>query len=192
MNKEEFLNTLDAALTNFKAEDKKEILYDYEEHFRIGKENGKDEEELIKELGNPNSIADQYKTSAQDGIRDSSLKEERPQSVNVLAAIGMIFFNLIFILGPYLGIVGALIGLFASAAALMISGIAVAICVFVEPLYVLFIHIPFEVSHAALFFIGVGIAALGALFLIGMCYVSKFVYKGTAKYISWNMKIIKG
>ncbi len=63
MNKKEFLHILEISLSDFKDEERKEILYDYEEHFRIGEESGKSEEELIKELGDPNNIANQYRTS---------------------------------------------------------------------------------------------------------------------------------
>lgn len=192
MSKSEFLHTLEAALADFKEEERKEILYDYEEHFRIGEESGKEEAELIEELGNPNDIAEQYRTATQAGKEGISTKEERPAIVDIIAAVGLLFFNLIFILGPLLGIIGVLIGLFASAAALIISGIAVIIGVFVAPFFNEFIHMPYEISHVGLFFIGIGTTALGALFLIGMCYAAKFTYKAIVKYISWNIKIIKG
>jgi uncharacterized membrane protein len=63
MNKEEFLKTLENYLEGFTEEEKAEILYDYEEHFRIGLENGKTEDALIEELGDPLNIATQYKQS---------------------------------------------------------------------------------------------------------------------------------
>lgn len=60
MNKDEFLKTQETSLTAFNQEEKKDILYDYEEHFRIGHQNGKTDEELINELGGPDDIAKQY------------------------------------------------------------------------------------------------------------------------------------
>jgi uncharacterized membrane protein len=51
MNKMEFLKKLEAKLKGLPVNDIKEILSDYEEHFRIGLEKGKTEEEISVELG---------------------------------------------------------------------------------------------------------------------------------------------
>ena len=53
MNKQEFLAILRANLYGMDVNTVKDILYDYEEHFRIGLENNKTEEEISKALGNP-------------------------------------------------------------------------------------------------------------------------------------------
>ena len=100
MNKVEFLHILEISLRDFKEQEKKEILYDYEEHFRIGEQSGKSEDDLIKELGDPNNIANQYKTS--NG--EESTEEDSPIIVPIIAICGLLLFNLIFIIGPYFGI----------------------------------------------------------------------------------------
>jgi uncharacterized membrane protein len=63
VSRKEFLKTLELSLQDFTDEERKDILYDYEEHFRIGTESGKTDEELISELGNPENIANQYRTN---------------------------------------------------------------------------------------------------------------------------------
>lgn len=60
MRKEEFLSELERSLDKISKEERTEILYDYEEHFTIGKENGKTEEQICLELGNPKEIANNY------------------------------------------------------------------------------------------------------------------------------------
>jgi hypothetical protein len=62
MNKNEFLTKLDKALADVPEGERKEILYDYEEHFRNASAAGKTEAEIINSLGAPEFIAEQYLT----------------------------------------------------------------------------------------------------------------------------------
>ena len=55
-----FLEELDKALGNMSGETRKEILDDFREHFRQAHEEGKTDEEIIKILGTPSSIAKQF------------------------------------------------------------------------------------------------------------------------------------
>ena len=195
MNKKEFLHILEMSLSDFKDEEKKEILYDYEEHFRIGEQNGKSEYELIKELGDPNNIANQYRTSNKQENNQGSknrAEEDNPIIVPIIATCGLLFFNLFFILGPYLGIAGTIIGLFCAAIGIIIAGVGAILVTILSPFFPLYIGIPNGISIFGIILLGIGTTALGLLFLIGMCYVCKYFYKGTVKYINWNLKIIKG
>ncbi len=194
MNKKEFLHILEISLSDFKDEEKKEILYDYEEHFRIGEQNGKSEEELIKELGDPNNIANQYRTSNKQENNEAPKYEpeqQRPIILPIIATCGLLFFNLLFI-GPYLGIVASILGLFVSAIAVIIAGIGAILVTILSPFFPLYIGVPNGISIFGIILLGIGVTALGLLFLIGMCYVCKYFYKGTVKYINWNLTIIKG
>jgi uncharacterized membrane protein len=194
MNKREFLHILEMSLRDFTDEEKREIIYDYEEHFRIGDQNGKSEDELINELGDPNNIANQYRTSnykENSEIPKNNKEEDRPIIVSMIAACGLLVFNLMFIM-PFIGIVGAVIGLFAGSIALILSGIGVTFGMVLAPFFPQYIIVPNGVSCLAMILFGIGTVALGLLFLIGMYYVGKYFYKGTVKYINWNLKIIKG
>ncbi|ERI91722.1 hypothetical protein HMPREF1982_02765 [Clostridiales bacterium oral taxon 876 str. F0540] len=204
MNKDDFLKNLNSSLSNFTEEERKDILYDYEEHFRLGIENGKTEEALIAELGEPENIAKQYKTNFDfenitDEQADENLNESHKNnkvsaedvSISVIAAIGLLLFNLIFILGPYLGLLGALIGLFAGAVGAFLGGVALTFGTMLLPFTNNFFGISYDVSPSAAFLFGVGTIAFGALFFIGDCYIAKYFFKGTSKYLNWNMRIIK-
>lgn len=195
MNKIEFLNILEMSLRDLKDGEKEEILYDYEEHFRIGEQSGKSEDELIKELGDPNNIANQYRTSNQqenNEVLKDKIEEDRPIIVPIIATCGLLLFNLIFIFGPFMGIFASIMGLFVSAIGIIIAGIGVIFGVILLPFFPQYISIPNGISGFAIILLGIGTVALGLLFLIGMCYVVKYFYKGTVKYINWNLKIIKG
>ena len=71
-------------------------------------ENGKTEEEIAFSLGDPRILAKQF--SASYAVQ----RAESSTSVNnilraVLAVVGLGFFNLVFVLGPFLGLVGVLV-----------------------------------------------------------------------------------
>ena len=61
MNKDEYLKELRKLLRKLPKEDREDIISDYEEHFTIGMEKGRTEEEISKALGNPKNVAKQIK-----------------------------------------------------------------------------------------------------------------------------------
>lgn len=60
MNKQQFIESLKKELTMNKAQNIEDILSDYEEHFAGALEAGKSEEQIIKALGSPAEIAQNY------------------------------------------------------------------------------------------------------------------------------------
>jgi len=60
MNKNQFLRKLDVLIKDLPKEERQDILFDYEEHFRIGLEEGKTEEEIAKALGEPESLVKEF------------------------------------------------------------------------------------------------------------------------------------
>lgn len=63
MNKKEFMELLDYYFRNVDALVYKEIKDDYEEHFNMGVEEGKTEEEISRSLGSPREIYNEFKDS---------------------------------------------------------------------------------------------------------------------------------
>ncbi len=57
MNKEQFLLRLYGGLSALPPETRRELIADYEDHFRSGLEHGKSEEEIAFELGSPEELA---------------------------------------------------------------------------------------------------------------------------------------
>ncbi|GLC30828.1 DUF1700 domain-containing protein [Clostridium omnivorum] len=76
MNKDEFLREIEKSLDKISEKERTEILYDYEEHFMIGKENGKSEEEICLELGSPKEIANNYLLNRTEDSFEGDKKEE--------------------------------------------------------------------------------------------------------------------
>jgi uncharacterized membrane protein len=110
----------------------------------------------------------------------------------IWTAIGLGFLNLIFVLGPYIGIASALMGLFAGALGITVGGVGILIATVAAPFAPEFINIPVDVPSSVLAFFGVGTTALGILFFIGVCYLGKYFCIGTMKYVKWTINIIKG
>ena len=188
MTMNEFLTQLKSSLKGIPEEEMSEILFDYEEHFRIGMEEGKTEEQVSASLGDVKLIARQFKA-------DITIKQaEKNTSTGnifraVLAAVGMGFFNIIFILGPFFGFLGVLIGLFAAAAGIIVSGIGIIMALLLAPAFPSYISM--DVNGVFAVFTAIGIICFGLLFFIGDCYLAKFFYRATIKYLKWNIEIIK-
>ena len=190
MGKTEFMSRLAGALDFMSREERDDILYDYEEHFRIGFENGKTEEEIVASLGDPRFIAKQYKANymVKQAETDSSIGNIVRA---VLAAFGMGFFNLIFVVGPFFAIVGVLIGLFAAGTGITLAGVGVFLALIIHPIAP---YIPINyagVNEGVIVFTAVGLVCMGLLFIIGVSYLFKYFFKGTVRYLRWNMDIIK-
>lgn len=206
MNREQFLNIIKASLTAFTEEEKKEILYDYEEHFRIGLQNDKTEEEIIKELGSPDDIAKQYKGNIETGklesnsytestIEDTQYSqvkfEQRSIFPSIIAALALGFFNFVFVIWIFIAAVATLFGLSAGAIAIAFSGFVVTLEPILKPLFPSHISFPSNIPYDITILFGIGTAALGALFCIGLFYLIKYFYLATVKYIKWNISIIR-
>ncbi|WLD92761.1 HAAS domain-containing protein [Alkalihalobacillus sp. AL-G] len=181
MTRSEFLNELERLLHELPESERKEILFDYNEHFEIGKEEGKSQHEVSESLGNPRTIAKELKAD----FRINQAKEN--QSVSniskaVIATLSLGFFNLVFVLGPFFGLVGIMIGLYATTLALIVT-----------PIFILIKALLAENDQfmESLFLI-MATGGLGVLLSVGMIYLTKFVYIGVVKYLQFNVKIVRG
>jgi len=190
MNKKKFMNEIKRNLKGLSKEDRDEIIEDYEEHFEIGKKKKRSENEIAKSLGNPKQLAKQAKLEFL-----VSKAEEEKSAKNILrvvfATIGMSFFNLVFILGPFFGFLAVIISLFATGFALTVSGLAVIIAGIFYPAFSHFIYF-MSINPIAIVLAGICLTSFGALFSIGSWYVGKGFYVVTIKYVKLNAKIIQG
>jgi uncharacterized membrane protein len=182
MVKNEFLDKLEYLLSRVPEQDRKEMLYDYQEHFEIGLANGRSQAELIAELGDPHVIARDLLADYRTGRAE---KDKTPSNMGraILAAISLSFFNLIFIIGPLAGLFGAYVALCAVSFGLTILPLAI--------LGSYFFGYSYE-SFLVNFFVSLTSFSLGVLMSIGMIYVGKFFYSVVLRYIKFNVKVIKG
>jgi len=193
VNKNEFIKALEANLEGIPAADKSEILYDYEEHFRMGMEQGKTEEQVAEALGNPRTIGKQFRATV--AVEQAQTNASTGNILRaVVAVISLGFFNLVFVLGPFMGIVGVLIGIFAAAGAFVVAGLAVLVSAFAFPLVGPYLSLPsfFLANPIGLIALSLGLTSLGLLLFIGNFYLAKLFYRLTVKYLKMNIRIING
>ena len=189
MNKKDFINKLSSYLGGVPAEERQDVVNDIEEHFKEAISEGRTEEEISDSLGDPKALANQFKANI---LVDKAEKTASAINITraVLATLGLGFFNLVFILGPFIGIAAVLFSLFASAIAVTATGIAVFFASIFGPLVPQ--YFAGLVNPAVSIFASIGVTLFGILFFIGDIYVAKWIYRLFVRYIKFNLRIITG
>jgi uncharacterized membrane protein len=188
MNKIEFINQMKKELQGLPDQDKHELLYDYEEHFNIGIANGRDESEIAASLGNPKVIARELKANYH------ITKAETEGSLNnvfraVFASVGLGFFNLVFVLGPFIGLISVLFSLYVAGFAISFSGLVTIIGGVIQIFNPGLLNMPSNFFIA--FLVGLGLIALGIAFILTVQFITKHFIKLTIKYLNLNLSIIR-
>lgn len=191
MNKAEFLAELGRALSGIPGDERREILADYEEHFQMGLAGGKSEEQISVSLGQPAAIA---RTFRADYLIEQARTEKSPGNIlrAVLAVLSLSVFNLVFVLGPFLGLVGVLIGFWASGVAVTLSGMAVFLAALFSPVIAWLLPPLGVTALIGVGLIGLGLVCLGLLACAGLYYLTVWFYKALVAYLKFNLRIIKG
>lgn len=188
MSRNEFLNILERSLGGMSQMEKNDILYDYKEHFNAGLSEGKTEEEICSALGDPAAIAKQYRVEYIVKRADENRTAGNIARA-IFAALSLGFFNLIFIIPILAALIGVLVGLYAAAIGIGLSGVALFLATLLQPAFTGWASIP-DINEGVLVFTAFGLCGLGTLFTIGDIYITKFFYIITMKYIKANIRII--
>lgn len=180
MTKDKFLQELLEHLRKLPEEERNDILYDYEEHFQFGIEEGKTEEEIIKALGSPKAIAKE--TLASHRIEQVKYNPTFSNIARaIMAIIGLSFFNLVIVLGPLVAIGSLILSLWAVSAVFILS-----------PLLLLAKIIFAQIFILSDVFVVIVLLGVGLLLGIGAYYCTIWFVKFFVKYANWNLKVIKG
>ena len=191
MKKVDFLAELRLGLSGFSKEEQEEIVRDQEEYIREAVSAGREEDAVIASLGDPRAFATQLKVQSKiDRVESSKRLPEQMQNVTgaVLAIMALAPFNVIFVLGPFIGIVSILFSGWLATLAILL-GALVALLVFVSKL--VFFGVGFY-THLSAFFLCVGVSSLGILGIYIMLAFTRFFVKATVTYLRWNLKLIEG
>lgn len=192
-SKEEFLNILREGLKKLDSKTQEEILYDYEEHFTIGLSKGMSEAEIAKALGSPRVIANQYRF--EKAIQKA---EARPsfQSIAkaIFVAMSLGFFNLVFVLGFYIGLVGMLFGLIVGFGVSILAGLVLMIRAFIPSF--LLEHFSIGIDHSLttnplfLFAFGFIWIVLASGLVVLLSHAFRVVFLATIRYLKFNYRVI--
>ena len=182
VNKDIFLSRLDSSLGDeITSEEKNDILYEYKQHFSTELINGKSEEEIASSLDDPKSIAKRVKVSVMINRAEGNTSNVKLLKA-ILTTCNFSFFNLVFILGPYLGLIGVLFVLFVTGISMSFVGIVLfLIGAILELIYPWFIEIPVQPFFSIP--LSLGIATLGVFWTIAITKLINWPYKKTVKYL---------
>lgn len=181
MTKEKFLKELDKFLRRIPSPEREDIKHDFEEHFAVGLEEGKTEEDIAVSLGSPHQIAKELLASYH------LEKVETTSSVgNILravwAVIGLSFFNLVIVLGPFIALAGIVIGGWILGGGFVLSPLLVLINTVIYPDTFLF----FDLFFSFLLF------GVGLFITIGMFYITRWLSNQLVTYLQYNVRLVKG
>lgn len=181
MNKEQFLKTLSSHLKKLPADERRDILQDFEEHFTFGLEEGKQEQEVAASLGSPDKIAKELLAS-----HHLEKVEATATTGNIIravwAVIGLGFFNLVIVLGPFIVLAAIVFSGWAVAAAFVLSPVLVFVNLVIFPETFMFFDL----------FFSLGLSGLGLFVVIGMFFVTRWLTKGFVRYLEFNVQLVKG
>src|SRR5699024_7764819 len=181
MTKDEFLEALNNGLKKLRTEEREEIIRDFEEHFSHGYTEGKTDRDIIASLGSPENIVKEIMLTY-----DAEQVKETPVTGSLLRTIwlviGLGFLNLVVVLGPVIGLFGLIIGIWAAGASFIVS-----------PAFVLINVLIYQGTFALsdLFF-SILLCGLGLFLIIGIYFVTKIVYNMFIRYVTFNVKLVKG
>ncbi|WP_407272474.1 HAAS signaling domain-containing protein [Radiobacillus sp. PE A8.2] len=197
MNKQAFLDELGHYLNRVPAQDRTEMLQDFEEHFAIGIAVGKSEQELAQELGNPQLIARELLADYRDNQPATPseskayqpeiyphIEDKRTSSItrSIIVAIALLFFNLIFVIGPAAAIFSVYVAFAAVGLTFTLSPV----------LWIGTIISGFAEQYVSEFFVVMTLCSLGVLLSIGMLYIGKLLFRALINYIKFNVRVVKG
>lgn len=189
-NEQEYIRILKDRLGGtLSKEDLEDILSDYAEHFSIGRANGRTDEELWKSLGSPEDVAREIRV-----MHLVKKAEDNRSCWNIfhaaIATLGLGFFNLVFVLAPFMLLVVMLLTIFLIGVCFTIAGPVALVLSVLQlaglPGFALWISAPAGI------FISIGLTTTGLLMVIGDYYLARFFYRAGIRYLKWNISIITG
>ncbi len=189
MNKNDFIKKLSSYLGRIPEEEKQDVINDFEEHFKEGLLEGRTEEDIADSLGDPKALANQLRASILLGEAEKTTSAANITRA-VFATLGMGFFNLVFVLGPFVAIFGVVVALFASSIGITATGIALFFASIFGPLIQQYFVL--GINTAVAIFSSMGVTCLGILFFIGNVYLVRILYRLFLRYIRFNLRIVKG
>ena len=196
MNGREFMDSMERRLSALGKSPREitEILADFEEHIATGIAGGRTEEDVVAGIGDPAELAVQYGDGQEPFVKSPPSVTPGGVGRGVLAAVGLLFFDLLIALPILISLFAVLLSLWA--AALSIAAVAAAV--------VLVAFVPLTAGISVSFFpvsaipgvflvcIGVSLLALAVLAGIGMYFLSKWFVLGVKGFLVAQARIVKG
>ncbi|MBF2654818.1 DUF1700 domain-containing protein [Listeria seeligeri] len=191
MNKQDFLNELNQRLELLDPRERRELLSDYQEHFRNGLAEGKSEEQIVFDLGTPEEIAT-------DILSERDIKEEpvendyyyvprknynsdRSKGKQILIGVGLFFLDVCLIIPILITLWSLSISLWVTVVACLVSPVLLGVG--------LIFGMGYEMYQL---FVSIGLVGFGLMLLLVASLLFQFVKKATIRIIQWHKYAVKG
>lgn len=191
MNKQDFLNELNQRLELLDPKERRELLSDYQEHFRNGLAEGKSEEQIVFDLGTPEEIAT-------DILSERDIKEEpvendyyyvprknynsdRSKGKQILIGVGLFFLDVCLIIPILISLWALSISLWVTVGACLVSPVLLGVG--------LIFGMGYEMYQL---FVSIGLVGFGLMLLLVASLLFQFVKKATIRIIQWHKYAVKG
>lgn len=182
MNKLEYLRTLENALhTRLNQREVNDVIRDYAEYFAEGARQGKTDEEMAANLGDPIEVARQVIAESQEVNAPAGPASEKKDK-NIVVKIALIALGMC-LLPVFIGAALCLVGGAAAAVACLFGAVALCGCGVVLGLAALVVSLMYigvlPVTAVVLCCLGgVGLVALGVLGLCLSIWVIRAIWRG--------------
>ncbi len=195
----EYLAELKSHLASLPESERQEIIRDQVEYFHDALATGRTELDVIESLGDPKQLAkaliaesrlvatETLMRSAASGTQPGVSAQWKSTLRAVFAIAALAPFNLIFILGPFLVLIGCLLAGWMIGVALLIAG-GVAIFFIMTELILISAS---SWAHASILLFALSAATASLAFLGLMTWASSWIAKLSVKYLRWNLQFIR-
>ncbi|MBM7716207.1 putative membrane protein [Bacillus thermophilus] len=181
MTRNEFLKVLNSTLQNVPEEERLDIIQDFKEYFDAGQMEGKTEEQISTSLGSPRKIAKELLASYHLEKVEATASAGNIMRA-VWAVIGLGFFNVVIVLGPFVAVAGIVVAAWITGAAFILSPLLVLANTIIFPGTFMFFDL----------FSSLALAGIGIFIVIGMYFATQAISSGFIRYLKFNMRIVKG
>lgn len=167
MNRNQYMEVLERELRGFSELDRREILKDYNNFFEEGMSDGRTEEEVSKDLGDPRELARNLREERRAHIsQEQEISPREPEARDNLKTLVIVGLVLFFGFPVIMAIGGTIIGLFAGAISIIVTG------------SVLIFSNATNISFMTTFFAGLSLICLGSLGVMGLVKIIQLIVTG--------------
>ncbi|NWK83197.1 DUF1700 domain-containing protein [Staphylococcus sp. GSSP0090] len=182
MRRTEYLKQLNKHLKNSNDSERQDIINEYDTHFYSGLQEGKTEEQIADELGNPRQLAKELNANAAIEKAEESNKIG-DMSHATLAVMGLSILNFFVITIPFIIFLSIVISLIITTISLILSPIGIIIKGAVEG---------FDSVVLLDIFVTGTMFGLGIILFVITYLITKGFYVLCVKYLKWNIRVVKG
>lgn len=178
MTKKQFISILQSRLRPLPPQERRELVQDVESHFAFGLQNGRTEQEIADELGDPFEIA-------REALGDRFLAPEVPineptRLAKAFIMIGLIFCGLVAV--PFL------FAMWAGGAGIALGAVASVL----SPVLFVIDSVLQDSFYPAKMFLSIALVGFGLLLAQVSLLIFSALVKITRGYSNWNARMMKG